>query len=249
MCEVNSKPHFPPLLVSMRLNVTIELLLSNFLDALSLASIKPRRILLQTGGKNYGYISYLKPADCILTYSRLHLGPAAVPHVETAPRVLIEPNFYYVQEDYLWSFCERNDIGWNVIRPSNIIGAVPDAAMNLCFPLAVYASVCKHLGQPLDFPGDLGAWETIQDQSTAFLNAYLAEWVVLTDAAKNEAFNASDSSPFTWGHFWLKLAAWYDMDYTKPDPAKDVYHEFKLPYDTTPRGYMTASSISLYYRI
>lgn len=31
------------------------LLLSNFLDAIKLTSIKPKRIMLQTGAKNYGY--------------------------------------------------------------------------------------------------------------------------------------------------------------------------------------------------
>ena len=32
------------------------LLLKNFLDALVLARITPRRVMLQTGGKNYGYV-------------------------------------------------------------------------------------------------------------------------------------------------------------------------------------------------
>ncbi|KAJ5092000.1 hypothetical protein NUU61_006870 [Penicillium alfredii] len=32
--------------------------------------------------------------------------------------------------------------------------------MNLCYPLAVYATVQKHLHQKLEYPGDLTTWET-----------------------------------------------------------------------------------------
>ncbi|TKA34508.1 hypothetical protein B0A49_13203 [Cryomyces minteri] len=73
MCTVNTK------------------LLSIFLEALPIASIKPKPIMLQTGAKNYG----------------LHLGPTTVPQEESDPRVLLEPNFYYPQEDYLWSYCKQ----------------------------------------------------------------------------------------------------------------------------------------------
>ncbi|EON64875.1 hypothetical protein W97_04109 [Coniosporium apollinis CBS 100218] len=208
MCEVNTK------------------LLRNFLEALPLASVKPRRIMLQTGAKHYG----------------LHLGPTSVPQEETDPRVLIEPNFYYPQEDLLFDYCKQHGIGWNVARPSFILGAVPDAAMNVCYPLAVYASVCKHMGQPLDFPYDLHSWETPQDQSSAMMNGYLEEWAVLTDAAENEAFNACDVSAFTWGKFWQKMAGWYGIEYKRPDPDAE-YREFTVPRKETPRGFGPQSTV------
>jgi hypothetical protein len=49
----------------------------------------------------------------------------------------------------------KSAVGWNVAMPSFILGAVPDAAMNATYPLAVYAAVCVHLGEPLDFPGSI----------------------------------------------------------------------------------------------
>ena len=55
------------------------LLLSNFVEALKIAEVKPKRFMLQTGAKNYG----------------VHLGPTKVPQEESDPRVDIEPNFYY----------------------------------------------------------------------------------------------------------------------------------------------------------
>ncbi|KAH8803352.1 NAD dependent epimerase/dehydratase family protein-like protein [Xylogone sp. PMI_703] len=194
-------------------------ILSNFLEVLPLADIKPKRIMLQTGVKTYG----------------IHLGHALVPHEEADSRVTLEPVFYYPQEDYFWDYCKKHDIGWNICIPSFILGAVPDAAMNLGFPLAVYATITKYLGERLEYPGDMIAWENPQSQSTCMLNAYMEEWAVLTPEAQNQQFNTSDDSAFTWSKFWPKLAAKYEVEYTAPDPEYN-YSELPNPYSTPPRG-------------
>jgi hypothetical protein len=200
-------------------------LLQNFCEALPLASIKPKRIMLQTGAKNYG----------------VHLGPSPIPQEETAPRVTLEPNFYYPQEDFLWDFCKKQGIEWNVAMPSFILGAVPDAAMNMCFPLGVFASVTKHLGEKLEFPADLTSWEAQHVASSSMLNGYLEEWAVLSEQAKNERFNAADSSPFTWGNFWPKFASWYGVQYGTPSMDDSVYTKVTTAYDPPPRGYVFQS--------
>jgi len=61
------------------------LLFNNFLNALTISNIIPRRLLLQTGGKHYG----------------IHLGPTLSPQEEIDPRFHGEPNFYFAQEDFL----------------------------------------------------------------------------------------------------------------------------------------------------
>jgi hypothetical protein len=175
-------------------------LLQNFLEALPLASIKPQRIMLQTGAKNYG----------------VHFGPSSFPQEETAPRVTLEPNFYYPQEDFLWSYCSRHSIGWNICMPSYILGAVPDAAMNLVYPLGIYASVKKHLGEVLEFPSDLQSWEAPHVGSSSKLNGYLEEWAVLNEGTKNQKLNAADGGPFAWGNFWPKFAGWYGLEAGRP---------------------------------
>jgi hypothetical protein len=177
--------------------------------------------MLQTGAKNYG----------------IHLGPAAVPQEETAPRVTLEPNFYYPQEDYLWSFCQKHAIDWTVCMPSSILGAVPDAAMNLVFPLGVYASVQKHLGSPLEFPCDLHAWEATRCLSSSMLNGYMEEWTVLTDHTANEKFNTSDGTTFTWGNFWPKFAKWYGIPYETPSMNDAEYTTVTTRFDPPPRGF------------
>lgn len=224
MVKVNRKFSNPNACALQVLNEPLKVaLLKNFCEALPLASIKPKRIMLQTGAKNYG----------------VHLGPSAIPQEETAPRVTLEPNFYYPQEDFLWDFCKKQGIEWNVVMPSFILGAVPDAAMNFSFPLGVFASVTKHLGEKLEFPADLTSWEATHVGSSSMLNGYLEEWAVLSDHAKNEKFNAADSSPFTWGNFWPKFASWYGLEYGTPSMDDSVYTKVTTPYDPPPRGYVT----------
>lgn len=178
--------------------------------------------MLQLGAKYYG----------------VHLGPPMTPQEESDPRVLSgSANFYYPQEDYLINFAKKHGIGWNTTRPSHILGAVPDAAMNLIYPLAVYAVVQRHLNQPLEYPGDLVAWELSVSLSSAQTNAYLSEWAVLTDAARDESFNAADDCLFSWSKFWPKFAGRFQMPWEGPDTSDDAqYHTITLP-DRPPRGY------------
>ena len=205
---------------SISLNSTV-LLLRNFLAALSIASIVPRRFMLQTGAKFYG----------------IHLGPTRVPQEESDPRVTLEPNFYYPQEDALFTWCEQHSTSWNTVMPSFILGAVPDAAMNAAYPLAVYAAVCAHLKQALVYPSDLNSWTMTQVASSAMINAHLEEWAVLTENAKDQRFNACDGSPFAWEKTWPRVAAWYGIDYEGPSFDDSAYTERTTPYDPPPRGY------------
>ncbi|CAD0113200.1 unnamed protein product [Aureobasidium uvarum] len=201
-------------------------LLSNFMDALTISKNIPKTVLLQLGAKYYG----------------LHLGPGSPPYEETHERVMLEPNFYYAQEDVLKAWAEQNNTHWITTRPSHIPGAVTDNAMNLVLPLAMYATVQKHLNQPLEFPSDLKAWETTVSISSARMNAHLAEWAVLTPIARNESFNACDDSAFTWGQLWPRLAARFGMDWKGPDLDAE-YKEIRMPYEPPPRGWGPTASM------
>jgi hypothetical protein len=196
-------------------------LLTNFLNALPLASVKPKRVLLQTGAKYYG----------------LHLGPTATPMDEADPRHGIERNFYFPQEDFLYEYSRKNDSTWVVTRPCFILGAVEGAAMNIIYPLSIYAAVQAHLSGKLEFPGDIPAWDAEKHQSTALLIAYHAEWALLIPDAGNKALNHSDSSMFSWGKFWPTLADWYHIPAGRPagDPA--AYATVSMPHKTSPRGF------------
>lgn len=205
------------------------LLLKNFLDALALSKSLPKRFLLQTGGKHYG----------------VHIGPTLTPMEESDPRYVREGNFYFSQEDLLWKWCEIHHVEWNVTRPGFIVGAVRDAAINIVYGLAIYASVQKELGKKLEFPADIAAWEAEKHLSSALLIGYHAEWAVLTDGVKNQALNISDDSLFTYGKFWPIFASWYGIDYQIPeqDPAK--YQKVLMPRSPPPRGFGGPGEINL----
>ncbi|KAK4448807.1 Iridoid synthase [Podospora aff. communis PSN243] len=200
---------------------------TNFLAALPLTPLTPTRFLLQTGTKHYGF----------------YLGPAPLPAFESDPRIpphLGGRNFYYEQEDALHTYCTTTNpsCSWGVARPSYIIGAVPDGSLNHLVGFGVYAAVQARLGEALRFPGDYRAWDREQVQSSAMLNAYFEEWMVLSDKAKNEAFNVHDGGCFTWGRVWPLLAGWYGVGWTPPEEeGGGRYRVLVLSEGGTPRGY------------
>ena len=195
-------------------------LLSNTLTALSLLPIIPKRIVLQTGAKHYG----------------MHLGPVAIPMLESDSRITLDDNFYYPQEDMLSAFTAKHNSSYAVTRPSWILGAIEGAAMNILYPLSVYAAVQKKLGGKLVFPGDWVAWDKEQLQSTALMNGYFEEWAALTPEAEDEAFNIVDDYRFNWGRFWPILAKWYGLDWAPPD-EEAKYQEIEMPMK--PRGFVS----------
>ena len=202
-------------------------LLDNFLKALKLTDNVPKRILLQTGAKHYG----------------VHFGPTLTPMEESDPRFSKEPNFYFPQEDLLWKWSKEHNVGWTITRPGYILGAVPDAAINLIHGLALFAAVQKKLDRNLSFPADSRAWDTIKDLSSAALIGYHAEWAVLTPGAENQALNIADDSPFAYGKFWPVLASWYDIDYDVSEDDGSKYRTFKMPIEPPPRGFGEAGTI------
>lgn len=223
-----SRIAFQPRRIASRLTCTANLI-RNFLEGLKIANLKPKRFLLQTGAKNYGF----------------HIGPATNPSFESDPRILLENNFYYPQEDTLFAYCKETGSQWNVIRPSYIIGAVRDNLLNNLVGIAVYASVQSYLKRSLAFPGDYLAWDREHCQSTAMLNAYLEEWAVLSPHTGNQAFNAQDGLPFTWGRMWQYLGAWYGVEWSPPETDPSKYRTFESRWKETPRGYVFASNHDL----
>lgn len=206
----------------------------NFLAALGPANIQPKRILLQTGGKNYGG----------------HIGRARLPYIESdAQPKHLSNNFYYPQEDALFKFCEQNPgTDWNIVMPFGIIGAVPNAGMNTFVPFAVMAAVQAEKGEPIFFGGDLEEWQYECCHSTARLTGYLSEWAVLDQKCKNQRFNAQDGSPLTWNRFYPELARWYGVEQGIEGPELDdsKFQDIKLAGGKdSPLGYGPPPAIRL----
>ncbi|XP_052192715.1 (S)-8-oxocitronellyl enol synthase ISY1-like [Diospyros lotus] len=165
-----------------------------------------QHICLQTGRKHY-----LGPFEGIRG-SQAHDPPFH----EDLPR-LDAPNFYYTLEDILFEEVQKKEgpITWSVHRPGVIFGFSPYSMMNMIGTLCVYATICKHEGIPLRFPGSLSAWEGYFDVSDADLIAEHHIWAAVDPYAKNEAFNCSNGDVFKWKHFWKVLAEQFGAEYAE----------------------------------
>lgn len=141
-------------------------LIRNFLAGLRQSGLEKqvKRVVLTTGAKYYG----------------VHLGAVPLPMVETDPRVDGEdrsPNFYYNQENILMDMSKQskqatggNGWDWVVAMPNDIIGFAKGNFMNAATTVALYATVCKEIGQELYFPGSeafYNGWGTLSPLTRA----------------------------------------------------------------------------------
>jgi nucleoside-diphosphate-sugar epimerase len=172
----------------------------NVLDAVSLARTV-QHVALVTGLKHY-----LGPFEA---YGKGNLP--TTPFREEQPRLDLE-NFYYAQEDEVFSAAARDGYGWSIHRPHTIIGYAVGNAMNMGTTLAVYATICKELGKPMVFPGSSVQWNSLTDMTDARLLAKHLVWAATTPVARNQAFNVVNGDVFRWNWMWKRIAAWFDVE-------------------------------------
>jgi nucleoside-diphosphate-sugar epimerase len=172
----------------------------NVLDAVSTAKTV-QHVALVTGLKHY-----LGPFEA---YGKGNLP--ATPFREEQPRLDIE-NFYYAQEDEVFSAAARDGYGWSVHRPHTIIGYAVGNAMNMGTTLAVYATLCKELRKPMVFPGSSVQWRSLTDMTDARLLAKQLVWATTTPAARDQAFNVVNGDVFRWSWMWKRIAAWFGVE-------------------------------------
>jgi nucleoside-diphosphate-sugar epimerase len=156
----------------------------------------------------------------LVTGLKHYLGPfeaygkgklPATPFREEQGRLDVE-NFYYAQEDEVFSAAEREGFGWSIHRPHTIIGYAVGNAMNMGVTLAAYAAICRETGRPFQFPGSAVQWNSLTDMTDARLLARHLEWAAITSGARNQAFNVVNGDVFRWSWMWSELARWFDIE-------------------------------------
>jgi nucleoside-diphosphate-sugar epimerase len=83
--------------------------------------------------------------------------------------------------------------------------------MNMGTTLAVYTSICKELGKPIEFPGSSVQWRSLTDMTDAHLLAKHLVWAGTTEAARNQAFNVVNGDVFRWSWMWKRIADWFGV--------------------------------------
>jgi nucleoside-diphosphate-sugar epimerase len=182
---------------NIRVNSTM---VRNLLDALSPAG-SVEHVALVTGLKHY-----LGPFESY--------GKGALPQTpfrEEQGRLDID-NFYYAQEDEVFSAAARDGFTWSIHRPHTIVGKAVGNAMNMGTTLAVYASICKHTGRPFRFPGVEMQWNGLTDMTDANLLGRHLLWASTTPEAANQGFNVVNGDVFRWKWMWGRIAEWFDLE-------------------------------------
>ncbi|PRQ27801.1 putative oxidoreductase [Rosa chinensis] len=177
-------------------------MLRNVLRVVIPAAPNLRHISLQTGTKHY--VGPFESLGKIQAHDQ--------PFTEELPRLDV-PNFYYTLEDILFEEANKKEgLTWSVHRPNHIFGFSPYSLMNIIGTLCVYASICKHEGKPLLFPGSKEAWEYYAVASDADLIAEQHIWAAVDPNAKNEAFNINNGDVFRWKKLWKVLAEEFGIE-------------------------------------
>lgn len=162
-------------------------MLRNLMAPLLHAAPGLRHVALLQGTKAYG----------------VHVRPLAVPAREGRSEMREQPNFYWVQEDYLRDAQAGRDWTFTILRPVLIVGEAIGGAMNLIPALGAYAAVTREHGPILPYPG--GA-ERVSQAVDADLLARAIGWAGEAEAARNETFNVTNGDVFTWPNVWPAIA-------------------------------------------
>ena len=166
---------------------TNDRMLRNLLDPLMAAAPGLRHVTLLQGTKAYG----------------VHVRPLAVPAREGRSEMREQPNFYWLQEDYLRAAQAGRGWHFTVLRPVLVVGEAIGGAMNLIPALGAHAAVMRERGPILPYPG--GA-ERVSQAVDADLLARAIAWAGEAPAAVNETFNVTNGDVFTWPNIWPAIA-------------------------------------------
>lgn len=163
----------------------------------------------------------------LMTGLKHYLGPfeaygsgvkAETPFREDEPRLPI-PNFYYTQEDELFSAAERDGFTWSVHRAHTVFGFATGNAMNIALTLGAYAAICRQTGAAFAYPGSGAQWNGLTDVTDASLLAEQLVWAIDAPAAENQAFNIANGDVFRWRWMWPRIADFFGLPWEGFDGA------------------------------
>jgi nucleoside-diphosphate-sugar epimerase len=140
----------------------------------------------------------------------------AVPLRENSPRPPHD-DFYFRQEDLLWSRRSASDWRWTVFRAPMIAGGGYGSNLNALLAIGVFACLLKAQGRDLPFPGsrdNLGVMEMLDVE----LLARAIVWAAESPRAGDQIFNIANGDTYVWPDIWPLLAAEIGMTVGPPEP-------------------------------
>lgn len=172
---------------------TNTLMLQNVFEPLELASQRLKHVTLMQGAKAYG----------------VHVKRIQNPAREGKSEMYEQPNFYWLQEDYIKKKQKGKMWNWTIFRPAIIFGESIGSPMNILTAFGVYAALLKEEGKPLHYPGGV---ETILVATDVDLLARAIAWAGGAENAGGEAFNITNGDVFVWSTIWPTIAETLGME-------------------------------------
>ncbi len=146
----------------------------------------------------------------------VHIGAPITPSRENAARHM-PPNFYYNQQDLLAARVANGaPWRWSASRPNLIYDFAPQRARNIVSVIGAWATICKELDLPLDFPGPATTFDALCDLSDATQLARGIKWMLTAPEADNQAFNLTDGDVFRWNQLWARVADHFGLEVGRP---------------------------------
>ncbi|XP_057544021.1 (S)-8-oxocitronellyl enol synthase ISY1-like [Amaranthus tricolor] len=179
-------------------------MLRNVLNAVIPNAPNLQHICLQTGQK------YAVPSSDAL--GEIQEEPR---FIEDLPREDIEDSYYAMEDIFLEEVGEKRNVTWSIHRPAVMFGFSPYSTRNIVGSLCVYATICKHEGQPLRFPGIQAVWDGYSEVVDADLVAEQQIWAAIDRQGKRQAFNCSNGDMFKWKDLWKVLSEEFDLEYVE----------------------------------
>lgn len=142
--------------------------------------------------------------------------PAPVPLRESLPRP-DHDDFYFRQEDYLWSQARGAAWHWTVFRAPMIAGGARGSNLNALLAIAVFAVLRKEAGLSLPFPGagaNLGVMEMVDVE----LLASAIAWAADAHSAHDQIFNMANGDVYVWPDLWPVIAAEIGIEVGHAEP-------------------------------
>jgi nucleoside-diphosphate-sugar epimerase len=209
-------------------------MLVNVLQAIEPVARNLRHVQLMQGYKVYG----------------AHLGPFKTPAREDDPPHM-PPEFNVEQQAFIEELQQGKSWSWSALRPSVVCGFALGIPMNLAMVIAVYATISKHLGVPLRFPGKPGAYHSLIEMTDAGLLAQAMVWAATDSTAANQPYNINNGDLFRWEDMWPKLANYFDLQVAPALPIslasvmadkEPVWSQIVAKHDLAPTPYGDVSS-------
>lgn len=152
---------------------------AHLLDALIEVAPKLRHVSLVHGTK---------------AYAPHRPGHLQVPLRESLPRPDFD-DFYFRQEDHLWSRAAERGIGWTVFRAQIIVGGGRGSNLNGVLALCVFAELRRAAGLDLPLPAVAGC---VLEMTDVELLAQAIAWAADAPSARDRIFNITNGDVFTW---------------------------------------------------